>query len=70
LFNSKQALFEDSIDSLAELLQISRQTLCDKRDGKSEFKRDEIAKLSAHWQLTHEEIVEMFSLNEGINDES
>lgn len=70
LFNSKMALFEDSVDSLTELLGVSRQTLTDKREGRSQFKRDEISKLSAHWNLTSDEIVEIFSLKEGGNDES
>ena len=63
------ALYKDSIDSLAEMLSISRQTLCEKRDGLSQFKRDEIAILGAHWNLTAEEIVEIFSLK-GDSDES
>lgn len=63
------AYHEDSLDSLAELLNVSRQTIYDKREGKSRFKQDEIAILSEHWNLTAEEIVEIFSLK-GDNDES
>lgn len=63
------ALHGDSIDSLAELLSISRQTLCDKRDGRSQFKPTEIKILATHWDLGEDEIVEMFSLKGG-NDES
>lgn len=58
------ALFNDSIESLADYLEISRQTLSEKRDGKSEFKRDEIAKLMVKWNLTPEEVVDIF-LSEG-----
>ena len=64
------ALYEDSIDSIAKLLNISRQTLCDKRDGRSQFKRDEMNLLAVHWNLTTEEIVEMFSLKGDLKNES
>jgi plasmid maintenance system antidote protein VapI len=60
VFNSKMALFEDSIDSLAEHLNISRQTLSMKISGKSEFKRDEIDKIIARYNLTPEETHEIF----------
>ena len=60
IFNSKMALHEDSIDSTAEYLSMTRQTLCDKRDGKSEFRRDEITKIIDRWNLTAEEVFEMF----------
>lgn len=62
------ALHGDSINSLAELLGISRQTLCDKRDERSQFKPSEITILAMHWDLGEDEIVEMFSLKGGSNE--
>lgn len=63
------ALHGDSMDSVAELLGITRQTLHDKRNGRSQFKPTEIKVLATHWDLSEDEIVEMFSLKGG-NDES
>ena len=60
VFNSKMALFEDNIERLAEHLEISRQTLSQKIDGKSEFKRDEIDKIITRYKLTPEETHEIF----------
>lgn len=60
VFNSKMALFDDSIESLADHLEISRQSLAEKRDGRSQFKQDEMTKIMIRWQLTPEEVVDMF----------
>lgn len=57
---SKMALFEDSIEALAECLGISRQTLTSKIEGRSEFKRDEIDKIIIRYKLTPEETHEIF----------
>lgn len=54
------ALHEDTVESLAEYLEISRQTLCEKRDGKREFKQGEMTKIAIRWNLTPEETVDMF----------
>ena len=60
VFNSKMALFEDTIESLSEYLEITRQTLCSKIQGRSEFKRDEIDKIIVRYKLTPEETHEIF----------
>ena len=60
VFNSKMALFEDNIETLAEYLGITRQTLSSKIEGTSEFKRDEIDKIITRYKLTPEETHEIF----------
>ena len=60
VFNSKMALYGDTIESLAEYLEISRQTLSWKIQGKTEFKRDEIDKIITRYELTPEETHEIF----------
>lgn len=60
VFNSKMALFEDSVESLAEFLNMSRQTLCSKLECKSEFRRDEIDKIITRYKLTPEETHDIF----------
>ena len=60
VFNSKMALFEDTVESLAEYLGISRQTLVMKIQGKSEFRQSEISKIIVRYKLTPEEAYEIF----------
>lgn len=60
VFNSKMALFEDSIETLAKHLGISRQTLAQKINGESEFKRNEIDEIITRYKLTPEETHEIF----------
>lgn len=60
VFYSKMALNEDSIDALADALKIARQTLSNKIEGRSEFKRDEIDVIVDRYHLTPEETHEMF----------
>lgn len=60
VFFSKMALHEDSVEDIAEYLGISRQTLSNKTEGKSEFKRDEIDAIISRYNLTPEETHEMF----------
>lgn len=60
VFYSKMALHEDSIDALADALKIARQTLSNKIEGRSEFKRDEIDLIVSRYDLTPEETHEMF----------
>ena len=54
------ALFEDDIETLAEHLGIARQTLTQKINGESEFKRDEIDKIITRYKLTPDETHEIF----------
>lgn len=54
------ALFEDSIDDLADYLGISRQALVMKIESKSQFKQNEITKISVRYKLTPDEVYEIF----------
>lgn len=57
---SKMALFSDSIETLAEYLSITRQTLTQKIEGKSQFKQKEIKMIAVRYKLTPEETHEIF----------
>lgn len=61
---SKMALFNDSVETLAEYLGITRQTLTQKIEGKSQFKQDEIKAIIKRYKLTPDEAHEIF-LDEG-----
>ena len=54
------ALFEDSLEDLAEYLNISRQMLTLKIQGEYQFKQDEINKIISRYELTPEETHEIF----------
>lgn len=54
------ALFEDSLEDLAEYLEISRQMLTLKIQGEYQFKQDEINKIIIRYKLTPEETHEIF----------
>lgn len=60
LFKSKLALHGDTYQVIAELLGITRQTLAEKVEGKSQFKQAEIDRLIARWNLTPHEVVQIF----------
>ena len=60
VFYSKMALFEDTVEELAEHLGITRQTLTQKIIGESEFKRDEMDKIITRYKLTPEDTHEIF----------
>ena len=66
-FNSKMALFNDTVSSLAEYLGISRQTLTLKLDNKSDFTQSEIKKIVIKYNLTPDEMDQIFF---GDEDES
>ena len=67
LFNSKMALFNDNLTTLADYLGISRQTLSLKLDNKSDFTQSEIKKIAIRYHLTPDEVNEIFF---GDEDES
>lgn len=54
------ALYEDSLETLAKHLGVTRQTLSQKIDGTTEFKRNEIEKIIVRYELTPEETREIF----------
>lgn len=65
--NSKELKIEmfkhdETGEHLAEILGISRQTLSNKMSEKqgTEFTQSEIAKISEHYNLSNERIVEIF----------
>ena len=60
LFKSKMTLNEDTISSLSELMNIHRNTLAEKIDGKAQFKQNEIDFFIAHWKLTPHEVIQIF----------
>lgn len=60
LFNSKMALFNDNLTTLADHLGISRQTLTLKLDNKSDFTQSEIKKIVIRYNLTPEETEQIF----------
>lgn len=60
LFKSKMVLNGDTIGSLSESLNIHRNTLGEKIDGKAQFKQSEIDFFITHWSLTPNEVVQIF----------
>ena len=57
---SRMILFEDTMQTLAEYLGISRQTLSGRMNGHSSFKTDEIVMIADRYSLSSEDIVEIF----------
>ena len=60
LFESKMKVFEDNQTSLAEFLGISVPTFNYKLNGKSVFTLTEIQKIKERYNLTPEELDEIF----------
>ena len=60
LLGSKMTLFSDTVTNLAEYLEVSTWTLHYKMRGESEFMRDEIQKIIKRYNLTPEEVIEIF----------
>ncbi len=60
LFNSKRILYGDSMEDLANYLEISRQALYTKVEGSFDFKQDEMFKIKKRYNLTDKEFVEIF----------
>lgn len=48
------------VADIARLLNVSRSTASTKLNGKAEFKQSEIAKIAKHYNLTAENIKEIF----------
>lgn len=63
-FKSKMILFDDNLDTLANALNISRQSLSKKINNKIDFWQSEINIISKRYQLTPEELERMFFSNE------
>lgn len=57
---SKMVLHEDTMESLARYLGISRQTLSGRMNGHSAFKAHEVMSIADRYNLASDEIVEIF----------
>lgn len=70
LLKSKMVLFgdEDFVKSIANLLEIKRQTASAKLSGNSDFSQTEIALISKHYCLSDEEIRKIFIEGENNNE--
>lgn len=55
---------EDFVTAIAKLLEISRQTASAKLNSKSDFTRSEIVIVSKHYNLSAEEIQQIFIADE------
>lgn len=61
LFKSIMVLHNDTNKTLAEFLNVSEQTICNKiNENGTEFKQGEIAKIVERYNLTAEQITEIF----------
>lgn len=60
LLRSKMVLFNDTNETLAEALNISRQTMSAKINGKVDFKQSEIKTIVERYNLTPEETEQTF----------
>ena len=60
LLRSKMVLFDDNNESLAEALGITPQAFSLKLNGNQEFKQSEIKAIKERYNLTPEEIVDIF----------
>ena len=60
LLKSKMALCGDNQTTLAEALDISKNSMCFKFAGKTPFKRGEIEMIIKRYQLTGDEVKEIF----------
>lgn len=57
---SFMVLHEDTMETLAEYLGISRQTLSSRMNGHSRFKLDEVMLIADKYNLQSNEIMEIF----------
>ena len=60
LLKSKMALYGDNQVKLAEALNITTNSMCKKLQEKNEFKRSEIEIIAKRYELTSDEIKEIF----------
>lgn len=61
LLRSIIVLHEDTYETLAEYLQISKRSLISKiNESGSEFKQSEISKIKAKYNLDDEEVIKIF----------
>lgn len=61
LFKSVMVLNNDTNKTLAEYLEVSEQTVCNKiNENGTEFRQGEIAKIQKRYNLTPEQISDIF----------
>lgn len=60
LLKSKMAFYGDNQVKLAEVLNINKNSMCKKLLGKNELKRSEIEIIAKRYELTSDEIKEIF----------
>lgn len=61
LFRSIMVLHNDTNKTLADFLKVSEQTVCNKiNENGTQFKQNEIAKLVKRYNLTAEQISDIF----------
>ena len=61
LFRSIMVLNNDTNKSLADYLEVSEQTVCNKiNENGTEFKQGEIAKIQKRYKLTPEQVSNIF----------
>ena len=70
ILKSKMVLYgdEDFIKTIAQLLNVTRQTASAKLNGESEWTQTEIAIVSKHYGLTDEEVRMIFLEGESSNE--
>lgn len=65
LLKSKMALHGDSQTDLAEALDITKNTMTNKMQKKNEFKQSEIDLIAKRYDLTADELKEIFFNEDG-----
>lgn len=60
LFKSLMVLNDDNVTSLAQKLNLTRQTLALKIDGYSDFKQSEICTICKIYKLSRDDIFDVF----------
>lgn len=61
LFRSFMVLFDETNKTLADFLNLSEQSVCNKiNENGTEFKRGEISKIKSRWGLSAEQVNDIF----------
>lgn len=70
MLKAKMILNHDTVLELANFLGLNRQNLSAKINGKREFKQSEIGKIAFRYDLTYDEMKEIFFVCENLNVEA
>lgn len=61
LFRSFMVLFDETNKTLADFLNLSEQSVCNKiNENGTEFKQGEISKIKSRWGLSAEQVNDIF----------